>query len=249
MLGNYLNSSSLKNQSVVCTKIPISPNEAESLQLNKDTKETVENSLKRLQRESIDVLLIHNPPDTINWEVFDTSILEQLKKEGKIRSYGVSAKTIKGASNVAQAEFGSCIEWVFNLFERRPVDQLFPQLKKSKINFIARSPLSRGLFSAKYLEKAPSFSEKDFRSTLPKDWMQWVVDSLHFLELTQEEAKNISNLAINYCLYHDEISVVIPGINKMQYLESYLKTVNHQLFESFLKKLIKNTPDCFPKWA
>ena len=248
-LGKAISSSLLKEEAIICTKIPLTNQETNNLSHSEDLKEQVNASLKRLKRETIDILLVHNPPDSLNWKQFDQSILLDLKNEGKIRSFGVSNRSILGAKNVIDANFGSCIEWVFNLLERRPIQEIFPLLESSKINFIARSPLSRGLLSPKYFDTDPFFAPDDFRTTLPENWVQWIIDSIRTLDLTEDERLNIANIAIQYCLSFKEMSVVIPGIKTISYLRdilTYVKENNN--INRFLDQLNHQTEDCFPDW-
>ena len=249
ILGKAIDSSSKKYATTVCTKIELTDFEIKTLQFEENFLEKVEKSLTRLKRERIEILLLHNPPDNLDWQNFDQNLLNSLQKQGKIGTFGVSCKSITGAKNVVEANFGTCIEWVFNLLERRPIAQLFPLLGNAKMNFIARSPLSRGLFSAKYLQQKPVFAANDFRSTLPEDWLEWTINSMKNLNLSFEQIENFSNIALNYCLNFKEVSAVIPGIKHFNQLLEYLKLKeNDFLKEDFVKNLHKSTDECFPKW-
>ncbi|MGB0524193.1 MAG: aldo/keto reductase [Flammeovirgaceae bacterium] len=248
LLGKAISKSQNKHQAFVCTKLPLLQHELETLTLDQNFIQRVDASLERLQRDRIDVLLLHNPPDLIEWDKFDTSMLEKLKQAGKIGCYGVSCRSINGVQKLVEANFGSCIEWVFNLFERRPI-HLFPAFADQKINFIARSPLSRGIFSPKYKNDFPQYQGNDFRSTLPEDWIQWILGSIHALDLTNQQREKLPQIALQYCLSYEEVSAVIPGINKQAYLDDYLNLAkSNYLTDEFLQKLHEHTEACFPKW-
>jgi aryl-alcohol dehydrogenase-like predicted oxidoreductase len=249
ILGEALSSSSFDKEAVVCTKIPLTGNDIQSGQLEEDFKEKVETSLKRLKLDRIDVLLLHNPPDDLDWYNFDYSKLEDLIKQGKIGTYGVSARSLEGAENVINSNFGTCLEWVFNFLERRPIDRIFPKLSQKKMNFIGRSPLARGLIKSKYLQSDPEFAGNDFRSTLNQEWIKWVLGSIRNIGNTAEKLEDLSKLALRYCISYEGLSVFIPGFKKIDQLESALNAVEEgKLSEEFLQIIEDKSDKAFPGW-
>lgn len=249
ILGKAIAQSNGRSNVCICTKIPLTADEVQTNRIGQSFVDRVEESLNRLRVSCVDVLLIHNPPDDLDWQHFDFRVLEELVANGKILTFGVSSRTIDGAIKVVEAGFGSCVEWVFNLLERRPVDVLFPNLKSSRFNFIARSPLSRGLLIRKYFHQQPVFDQNEFRSTLPQEWVEWVVSSIRNADLTIEEKDNLAAFAVQYCLSFEEVSVVIPGIKRAEHLDKFLSISKElNLDGDFFKRLEASTEKCFPKW-
>ena len=249
LLGRAISTSPSRDSSVVCTKIPMTDAEVQALRHEDSLVQKVENSLSRLKRDRIDVLLIHNPPDTVDWHQFDAGKLVDLQKQGKIGTYGISSRTLMGAIKAADARFGTCIEWVFNLLERRPIEELFPLLEAAEMNFIARSPLSRGLLSWSYIRNRPRFGPNDFRSTLPRDWIEWVVESVLNLDLSERELDNLSKLALRYCLNFSTMSVVIPGIRRRSQLADYLTIAQEDPIDvEWIARLHARTKTHYPAW-
>jgi aryl-alcohol dehydrogenase-like predicted oxidoreductase len=210
----------------------------------------VEASLKRIGKDRIDILLFHNPPDDLKWKEFDFSKLNELQKDGKVGTFGVSARGIEGAKNVVEAKFGTVLEWVFNIFERRPVNVLFPLIEQNKFNFIARSPLSRGLINSKYLKVPPIFSDEDFRSTLPKEWVDWTINSVKKFHENGIKENEIVEKSILYCLQHKAVTSSIIGIKTQQQLVDILRISasiknDECLKDNFFDEILP----CFPKWA
>ena len=72
--------------------------------------EAVDASLRRLQRDTLDILLLHSPPDGFDWSSYDTEPFDALVRAGKIRAYGVSLRSVYGAKQVMAARFGSVLE-------------------------------------------------------------------------------------------------------------------------------------------
>lgn len=234
---------------VVCTKIVLTDDEVKQQNLSYGFSERVNESLRRLGTDRLDILLIHNPPDNINWKEFNNSTLIELQKEGKIGTFGVSTRGLDAAKNVVEAKFGTVLEWVFNIFERRPVDVLFPLIEQQKFNFIARSPLSRGLINPKYLITKPEFGKDDFRSTLPLDWVEWTLDSLRKLNANGIAPTDIVKIATQYCLQYNAVTSAIIGVRTSRQLDDFLK-INSSIENSKLlnSDFFEGIPECFPKW-
>ena len=118
------------------------------------------------------------------------------------------------------------------------------------MNFIARSPLSRGLLSERYINKSFSFGSEDFRSTLPRKWITWVRSNVKNLKLTATEKENLSKIALQYCSGFPEVSVVIPGIKQQHHLEACLKTQSSDfLSRSLMSRIESDTEPYYPDWG
>lgn len=246
LLGKGIRSSVHGGEAVICTKTGLLQEEIDTLSLSAPFKHRVEGSLARLGTDRIDVLLLHGPPDNMPWKDFDQRALDELVKEGKVGTYGISAVSLAGVENMVNTGFGTCVEWVFHLLERRP-EQFFPRLREKGINFIARSPLSRGLLSERYRHADPAFSSNEFRSNLPADWVRWSVATMRSI---QAPGTNIATDALRYCLSHESMSVVIPGVRTTDQLAN-LGDVRRSgpLSPNELVDMCKNIPDHYPAWA
>ena len=110
----------------------------------------VEQSLRRLQTDVIDLYQLHNPSLTqiADGGVFD--VLDDLKRAGLIRFCGVSIHD--PAEGLAAVAGGRCdtIQVVYNMFSQDAAQQLFPAALAANVAIIAREPLANGLLSGKY---------------------------------------------------------------------------------------------------
>lgn len=251
LLGQALASSAFGRDSIVCTKAVLSKDEAGAARAGPQLMARVEESLRRLRRSHVDILLLHGPPDDVDWPNFDRSVLDALKASGKIITYGVSSQSLAGAERVLDAGFGTCIEWSFNLLERRPARLIFSRLSAARINFIARSPLARGLLTPGGATRdASGFSPGDFRSTLPDDWIGWAARSAREILTTQDLAEGLTKTALRYCLSYDEVTAVIPGMHKRDQVEDLVSAAKAgRLAPELLERLTANTEECYPPWA
>ena len=122
----------------------------------------VENSLRNLRMDCLDLLQLHCPPiAAYNAEVF--SVLDDLVKQGKIKFYGVSVERIDEALAAIKFPNVQSVMIVFNIFRQRPIDDFFPIAQQSKVGVIARVPLASGMLTGK-LTSTTKFSQDDHRS-------------------------------------------------------------------------------------
>ena len=236
---------------MVCTKLPLTQAEEDNLAPAVDFATRVDGSLTRLQRGHIDILLLHNPRDELDWPQFDQSVFRCLQEQGKIIAYGVSSRSLAGARRVIAAGFGSCLEWAFHLFERRPAEILFPDLASRRMNFVARSPLSRGLISRKYLGNSHvRFDPSTFRSTLPQAWIDWTVECLQQLKVLGIDPETIVTFALRYCLSYPEVSMVVPGLRSKRHIDALIKAASSGPLEADrIRDLEQAIPASYPPWS
>jgi aryl-alcohol dehydrogenase-like predicted oxidoreductase len=174
----------------------------------------MDESLKRLQTDYVDLYQLHNPTvDVIErGEVWD--VLERAKQAGKIRHYGVSINTMEEGVAAVKDGRAETIQVEYNLLAQEPRDTLFPLAEKAGVGIIARVPLKRGILTGKMTPadearfqgedvRARSFKGEAFAKELAK------AEQLKFL--VHGAVKNLCQAAIAFCIAHPAVSVVIPG--------------------------------------
>lgn len=174
----------------------------------------MDESLKRLQTDYIDLYQLHNPTADVIERGDVWNVLERAKQAGKIRHYGVSINTMEegvAAVNDGRAE---TIQVEYNLLAQEPRNVIFPPAEKAGIGIIARVPLKRGILTGKLTPadearfqgqdvRARSFKGEAFAKELAK------AEQLKFL--VHGPVKNLCQAAIAFCVAHPAVSVVIPG--------------------------------------
>jgi aryl-alcohol dehydrogenase-like predicted oxidoreductase len=146
--------------------------------------------------------------------------LDQLKKAGKIKNYGVSVERVE--EGLKALDYGvSAIEIIFNMFRLRPARTFFAQAQAHNVGILARVPLASGLLSGKYTAET-QFAPTDQRSNnrhgelFDKGETFSGVDYLTGVKAAQElkqrlHTDNLAALALRYILMYDAVSAVIPG--------------------------------------
>lgn len=96
-----------------------------------------EASLKRLNREAIDLYQIHCPPLWVieRGDMFE--VLDKLQREGKIRFYGVSVETAGEGLAAIRHPGVEALQVIFNIFRQKPLDELFPQSAARGVGVLA----------------------------------------------------------------------------------------------------------------
>lgn len=180
-------------------------------------RESVEKSLKRLGVERIDLFQLHSfAPDAIlNLDWLET--LNALRREGKIDHIGISLRDFRPDEGIDLACFGlvDSIQVIFNMFEQRPAQHLFPAGEKTNAAFIARVPLDSGSLTGNWTKDSYAGFEPDsqpynmfrgerFAETLAR------VEALK--ALCKPYYSTLAEAAMRYVLSAPQLSTLIPGM-------------------------------------
>jgi len=185
--------------------------------------ESVEKSLKNLDRDYIDLIQLHSWRE--NW-TSDTDWYEtllKLKKEGKVRYIGISVHDNMEDEALGVIETGriDTIQVVYNVLSQAPQKNLFPKAIKHNIGIIARVPLAYGALTGKFTEQT-TFAENDFRirkyTGKGLDEILNIVDQYKKIVGSSERKKLIS-AALHFTLDHNAVSITIPGIRSAKQAE------------------------------
>lgn len=168
--------------------------------------------LQRMGIETIDLYLLHMfDPLTPLAEVAET--MDSLKKEGKIRSYGVSNHTVEQLR--AQRHFGAyeAIQPRYSLVDTEIESNLLPYCEAENIGVMVYSPMHKGLLTGKYTGNE-TFT--DFRKNHPDfqgQRFQAIATSVKSLALLANKySLSIYQLVLTATLMHPGIDVAVVGI-------------------------------------
>ncbi|MGM0451868.1 MAG: aldo/keto reductase [Thermodesulfobacteriota bacterium] len=166
-------------------------------------RQEVENSLRRLRTDYIDIYQIHWPDPVVAFEE-TAETMAQLKQEGKIRSIGVSNYTTEQMDRFSgKAELAVC-QPPYNIFERAIENDILPYCRKKGIATLTYGALCRGMLSGK-MTRDREFPGDDLRNVDPKfktprfDQYLAAVDKLQDFVRTNY-GKNVLQLAVRYVL-------------------------------------------------
>jgi aryl-alcohol dehydrogenase-like predicted oxidoreductase len=129
-------------------------------------RRVVEDSLKRLRVDAIDLFYQHRVDPNVPIEAVATAVRD-LITEGKVKHFAMSepgADTIRRAHAVQRV---AAIQSEYSLWWRSPEDEVLPACEELGIGFVPYSPLGRGFLTGK-IDETTNFGGNDNRSTLPR---------------------------------------------------------------------------------
>lgn len=206
-------------------------------------REVVENSLRNLDVDVLDVLYQHRvDPNVAIEDVADA--VKELIDAGKVRYFGLSeagSNTIRRAHAVQPV---SVLQTEYSLFER-DVEQLFPTLEELGIGFVAYSPLGRGFLTGT-AKPAGEYDESDMRNTDPR-WQpgnfEKNLDAVTQLQdLAGSKGATVSQLALSWLLAQRDYVVPIPGTRSPKRVEENIGTSDLELTPADLDRINEILP-------
>jgi len=188
---------------------------------------SLEGSLKRLQTDYVDVLLMHNPPrQMMDGRIADQyEEMEKLKAEGKIRAYGISLDWRVELELMLDTTKSQAAEVFFNAFYQEP-KPAFARAQKQGVGLIVKVPLDSGWLAGRY-RKDSRF--EDVRKRWPPDVILRrgaLVEK--FAELVPP-GTSMAHAALQYCLAQPELSTIIPGAKTVQQALDNFAAADQQL--------------------
>jgi aryl-alcohol dehydrogenase-like predicted oxidoreductase len=180
---------------------------------------STEESLRNLGLEAIDVQQFHVWSDSWANEGDWLTAIQQLKKQGKIRHFGVSINDYQPENAISLIESGvvDSVQVIYNIFEQSPEDHLFPACKSHNVGVIVRVALDEGGLTGK-ITPDTKFEKDDFRSNYFRgDRKQQVYERVKQitsdLDITTDQ---MAETALRFVLSHRAVSTVIPGMRSVR---------------------------------
>ena len=186
-------------------------------------REQLEDSLKALKTDAIDLYQFHSGTD----EMFDTpglwDMLQKQVQAGKVRHLGISVSKTHGSLYQVDQASGvgaEAIQVVYNRIDRRPEEQMFDSCIKQDLGVLARVPLASGFLSGKY-HKDATFADSDVRSVWQdEDEKRQIVEEVVKLKSEVPDGIPMAQWALAWCLQHPAVTCVIPGCKTVEQVES-----------------------------
>lgn len=200
----------------------------------KHIRQSIEDSLKRLKTDYIDLYYQHRlDPATPIEDTMGT--LSELVKEGKICHIGLSEV---GPGIIRRAHIVhpiTALQSEYSLWDRNVEETILPLLRDLEIGFVPFSPLGRGFLSGKIHSKS-ELDKSDFRQSLARFEEENLRHNYQLIELLKNLAANNNTspaqIALAWLLRQDESIVPIPGTRHVSYLEENCKAVDLFMPES-----------------
>lgn len=189
---------------------------------------SIKESLKRLQTDYLDSVILHNPDfEILEGKTDHFTMLEQLKKEGTIKGFGVSIDTPEELRVTLQNIKVDVIELLYNVFAQSTKEQL-DDIKKKHIALIIKVPLDSGWLTGKY---TPETTFTDVRSRWTQEDKERRVSLVKDVkEIIQD--KPLTHAAMGFLWSYDAVTTVIPGIRTLSQLNDHIEALNADFSEA-----------------
>jgi len=198
--------------------------------LNADSiRREVEDSLRRLSVEVIDLYQIHWPPDPDSTELEEGwSTLASLQRQGKVRWIGVSNFAVQQLRRAQDVASVTSLQPRYSLVHREVEDQVLPYCNRENIGVIVYSPMASGLLTgAMTRERAAKLSKDDWRKTHP-DFTEpnlsrnlALVEHLH--QIARRHNRSAGEVAIAWTLHNAAVTGAIVGARNAQQAEGVMR--------------------------
>ncbi|GGG73957.1 aldo/keto reductase [Paenibacillus radicis (ex Gao et al. 2016)] len=233
----------VRDKVIVATKLGLVWNEQRELRIDLSRKsifQEVEDSLRRLDTDYIDLYQVHWPDPKGGTPVEETfTALNDLVASGKIRHIGVSNFSVHQL--VAAQTYAPIVslQSPFNLFQRQVEYAELPYSEQRQVGFIPSSPLAQGQLTESFKANRSFINTEDHPpSNLKRDRYDDNGQKVELLSgIAWSIGKPISQLAINWLLHHKAIPTVLTGAKTIAQMEDNAAAAEWQLSEDDVKQV------------
>jgi aryl-alcohol dehydrogenase-like predicted oxidoreductase len=175
----------------------------------------VEERLRNLGTDRIDILQLHTWTRAWNRDPGPFEVMRRLKKEGKVRFVGVSTPEHDQNSVIGLMRDGwvDVVQVIYNIFEQEPAAELLPAAAEAGVGVIVRVVFDEGSLTGKWTP-ATTFAEGDFRrSYFEGDRLgRAVARAGRVAKTIAGSGYTLPQAAIKFALAHGAVGTVIPGM-------------------------------------
>ena len=175
-------------------------------------------SLRRLQRDRIDIFQLHSPGleqlQSYDWP----EAMRRLKEQGKIRVSGVSINDVASGEWLVADRLVDMIQVSYNLLEPGVGDAIFPLAAKAGVGVLVRVPMAQGILTGKFRpgQDVPA----GHRAHMAGPRMAERIESAErFRSIAEELGLPMATMALRYALTPEGVSAAIPGARTLQQLQ------------------------------
>jgi len=187
--------------------------------------ESAESSLKRLNRECIDIYQLHSPKREVLEHSDWVAGMEKLKEQGKIRFRAIAVRSIADAIWLIEQGWVDVLQITYNIFETEAAESLFTLAESNGIGLLCRMPLARGVLTGKF-RPGQKISD-EYRAYLDRDRVPARINQVESLRpIGKSYEGGLTRMALHYCLAPRAVLAVIPGARTIAQVEENVAASN-----------------------
>lgn len=242
IVGKALKNNVKRDDIVIATKAGLEWNDSGIFRNSSRERilKEIDDSLKRLRTDYIDIYQIHWPDPKIPYEE-TAEVMKSLKKEGKIRAVGVSNYSVEQMERFTSVTELDTSQPPYNLFERGIENDVMSYCHKNNITMLLYGVLCRGLLSGK-ISPDTKFKGDDIRQKDPKFSGKRFDQYIQAVQKLDEFARdnfgtNVLQLSVRWVLDQTKIDIPLWGARKPSQLNEVDNIFKWKLGEEDLKKV------------
>jgi aryl-alcohol dehydrogenase-like predicted oxidoreductase len=233
----------IRDQVVIATKFgfELSTGQPRGLDSRPDTiRRSVEESLRRLRTDHIDLLYQHRvDPDVPIEDVAGT--VKELIAQGKVRHFGLSEAGVQTIRRAHAVQPVTALQSEYSLWWREPEQEILPVLEELGIGFVPFSPLGKGFLTGT-IDESTQFESGDFRNTVPRFTdVEARRSNRAFVDLltriADRKGATPAQVALAWLLAQRPWIIPIPGTTKLHRLEENLAATDVELTADDLREI------------
>lgn len=225
IIAKALDTPSRREKAILATKAGVVWNEEGQVWRDasrKSIRKEVEDSLRRLKTDYLDIYQLHWPDPHVPIEE-SAQIFADLYKEGKIRAVGVSNFSPEQMDVWRQVAPLHSVQPPYNLFERESEEEVLPYAHQNGISVLAYGSLCRGLLTGKF-HAGSTFPEGDIRKDMdPKFGKEHLPHYLaaveEFKQIAKQYDKSVAQLSVRWVLDQPGVTVALWGARRPEQLD------------------------------
>jgi aryl-alcohol dehydrogenase-like predicted oxidoreductase len=184
--------------------------------------EYVEKSRQNIGVDALDLIQLHTWEDAWMDDPRLPRAIEQLRKSGKIRAFGISLNRWEPANGIRAVRSGliDAVQVIYNIFDQNPEDELFPACREHDVAVIARVPFDEGTLTGT-LTLDSKWPANDWRSTyfVPEN-LKASVKRAEALKPLLRDGMSMPEMALRFILNNADVATIIPGMRKRKHVEA-----------------------------
>lgn len=203
-------------------------------------RKVVDESLKRLQTDYIDLLYQHRVDPNVPIEDVAGTIAD-LIQQGKVKYFGLSeanATTIKRAHAVHPV---TAVQNQYSIWTREPEKEVLSVCEELNIGFVPWGPLGTGFLTGTITPDATFDATNDLRASFPrftKDALKANMPLIEMLnQIAQRKGVSTVRIALAWLLEQKPFIVPIPGMDKIEYIDENIQSVDVHLTKEDLQEI------------
>lgn len=203
-------------------------------------REVVEQSLRRLKTDVIDLLYQHRPDPKIQMEDVAGTV-KDLIRQGKVKHFGLSQASATDLRRAHAVQPVTALQTELSLMTREPLTDIFPVCEELGIGFVPWVPLGRAYLTGFINERTRYVIGNDNRPNLPRYQPEAVKANWPIVEVLtdfgNQRGLTPAQVSLAWLLAQKPFVVPIPGTTKLAHLQENLASADYRFTSEELRNL------------